>query len=393
MFSRNGKISEKQMRRMLVLSVFGSSIFVLPYLSAKLFEENVMPGLLLFFGLVIVYVTCIYGIGAWYQKNRPDGFADVLTQEGITGKLLLSIQFLRLLLRLAFYIVLSVEILGEAQVPFMRGTETRPLSNLLVILPLLLVALYGACREIEKQGRLHEMIFWVLFVPFIVMLLFGLGEVDYSVFVPKKDASFVNLLFYSYGLLTFILPVEHYLYLRPVLTKRRMRVKDAEESEIENPVWVSYTAVLSVVALAILLSLFVLGIYGVHGAGTEEMVTISIMRYIRLPLGVLERFDVLMIWFFMTGCFVLICSTLYYAGHLLLLLFPGVKRIWVLIGILVAAMGLVMMLPGYSHTLLLFLGYGIIADIPLSLLIPLIGIGLEKLDTEEEENSLKEEGV
>lgn len=130
------------------------------------------------------------------------------------------------------------------------------------------------------------------------MIIFGLREVDYSVFVPHVSMSFGKLLLCSYTLLTFILPVENYLYLQPHLREHSIVKKKGK------------AALVFVIALAVVITLFVLGIFGVHGAAGEEMVTIAIMRYIRLPFGVLERFDMLMVWFFMTGCFILICSTL-----------------------------------------------------------------------------------
>lgn len=396
MFSRNGKISEKQMRRMLVLSVFAGSIFVIPYLSARLFKAGIFPGLLVFCVLSCIYVSCIYGIGAWYEKKGDSGgFIKVLEDTGAAGKGLLLLQVIRLLFRLAFYIILAISILGEAQVPFMQEGGQGSIANLFVVLPLLLAALYGANRNVEKQGRIHEMIFWVLFVPFIVVILFGLREVDYRVFVPHWDASFPKLVLYGYALLTFILPVENYLYLRPVLQKRKTTVKKekAEDGTEQGSslngkkqnLWVSYTAVLMTILLTVVLTLFLLGIYGVNGAGKEEMVTIAIMRYIRLPFGVLERFDVLMVWFFMTGCFILICTTLYYAGFLLKLLCKRIKRIWLLIAVLAVSLGIVMSLPEYSGCVMLFLFYGAILDIPLSLVIPLLGMGLAKQETEEEE--------
>lgn len=414
MFSHNGKISEKQMRRMLVLSTFASSIFVIPYLSARLFGASVLPGLLVFLVLAWIYVTCIYGIGAWYAKKREYGkkketdrkhcrgemlehmgYADLLSNSGIAGKTLLVLQLFRLLFRLSFYIILAAAILGEAQVPFMQGKEMDNAANFLVVLPLLLVALYGADREIEKQGRIHEMIFWVLFIPFIIVLLFGLGEVDYGVFIPRMDMPFSKLLLYGYALLTFVLPVENYLYLRPALRETKTMVKkekgaDGKEKgsrlqRKKQSVWISYTAVLVTIVLTAVLTLFLLGVYGVNGAGKEEMVTIAIMRYIRLPFGVLERFDVLMVWFFMTGCFVLICTTLYYAGYLLKLFCGKVKRIWLLVIVLAMALVITVVLPEYPASLMLFLCYGALLDIPLSLIIPLLGMGLAGKDRKKQE--------
>ena len=56
MFSQTGRISEKQMRRMLILPVYASLIFVVPCLSAWLFGESIVPGLMVFFVLACVYV-------------------------------------------------------------------------------------------------------------------------------------------------------------------------------------------------------------------------------------------------------------------------------------------------------------------------------------------------
>ena len=363
MFSCNKRISEKQLRRMIVLSVFASCIFVLPYLSAGLFGESVCSGLLVFFIMACIYAICIYGIG---KKYYPTGFVYAARNGGLAGKVLLFIQILRLLLRLVFYIVLSVAVLGEAQVPFMGGGDSDSVGNLLVILPLLL--------------------FWVLFIPFIIVILFGLKEVDYSIFVPHISMPLGRLVLYSYTLLAFVLPVENYLYLRPYLGEHsivveKKKTQDSGEEEYrfykkKSNVWMSYGALLFVIALAVVITLFILGIFGVHGAAGEEMVTIAIMRYIRLPFGVLERFDMLMIWFFMTGCFILICSTLYYLGHLLRILCGRIKRIWLLLAMLVLAVGIVVFLPGYSYTLMLFRHYGAVIDIPLSILVPVLGIGL-----------------
>lgn len=374
MFSCNGKISEKQLQKMFVSSVFAGTIFVIPYLSARLFGEDVLSGLLFFLIFGSLYLLFFYGVGEYYEIGRNKWF--------------LSLRIARLIVRLAIYIVLAVAVLGEAEVPFMQGKETDRVANLLVVIPLLLVALYGAntartggnavtkerekqcldnvvkkeakqqCLDIEKQGRIREMIFWMLFVPFVVMILFGLREVDYSVFIPHVTMPFGRLVFFGYSLLAFLLPAENYLYARTFV--RRKAGKKIVFS------------VLSVLFLVVVLSLFLLGIYGVQGAGQEEMVTIAIMRYIRLPFGVLERFDVLMVWFFMTGCFVLICETLYYAGYLMSLLFEGIKRKWLLFPVLLLSLLIVWFLPEYKETIAAFMRYGAATDVPISIILPIV---------------------
>lgn len=376
MFSKNGKISEKQLRRTVVLSVFAGMIFVLPYLSARLFGKSLVPGLLVFFALSGIYVLYICGVGEWYEKCRvktgKEGFVSVLTESGLVGNLLVLVQFSRIVIRLTFYILLAMAILGEAQVPFMLKSNEELWSNLLVVLPLLMIGVYGAHTQVEKQGRVHEMLFWILFIPFAVMLLFGFGEVDYRVFVPRADMSWKQLLLYGYLLLTFVLPMENYLFLRPDLQHYK-----------KNRTGI---AVIATIALGIVIALFMLGIYGVNGAAEERMTTIAIMRYIRLPFGIVERFDVLMIWFFIIGCFILICQTLYFAGHIFSRVCRKKMTIWILILVLILSLAIVCNVRTYENGLLSFICYGAILDIPTSILLPLFGLGVNYFYAEGEDD-------
>ncbi len=376
MFSKNGKISEKQLRRMVILPVFASVIFVVPYLSAKLLGGSVFPGLLVFFVLGSLYVLYMCGVGGWFaeQKERTgkEGFLDVLVASGLVGKTLVWVELARMVVRLAFYILLAVAVLQEAQVPFMLNTQNEMVTNLLVVLPLLFVCVYGAHTRVEKQGRICEMLFWILFIPFLILVLFGLQEVDYNIFVPRAELSFGKMLLYAYMLLTFVLPMEHFLYLRPHLHR------DGHKGVAG--------VVVGTLLLAVILTLFMLGIYGVHGAGQNPTITVAIMRYIRLPFGILERFDVLMIWFFMIGCFVLICESLFFVGWIISVLFNRKPSKRVLIGILLLAVVIVMGVRNYENGLLPFVCYGAVLDVPLSIIIPLIGMGLSRFGDLTKEN-------
>ena len=382
MFSKNGKISEKQLGRMLILSVFASTIFVLPYLSAKMFGESVVVGLLVFLALSGIYVLYIDVLGMWYEKCRAksgkEGYVSVLTETGLPGKLFAVVQFIRIVIRLAFYILLVIAILGEAQVPFMLKSNEELWSNLLVVLPFLLIGVYGANTKVEKQGRIHEMLFWILFIPFVLMILFGLKEVEYKVFVPKIDISFERLMLYGYVLLTVILPMENYLYLRPDL-------------QIHKKKNCTGIAVIAVIAFAIIITLFILGIYGVNGASDEPMTTIAIMRYIRLPFGVLERFDVLMIWFFVIGCFVLICQMLFFAGFIFDKMSKGKNTIWILFLVLFLSLGIVWKVRTYENGWLPFLCYGAVLDIPISVILPLLGLLVNRFYVREEDTGMVSE--
>lgn len=366
MFSHNHKISERQMRRMLVLFVYAQGIFTLPYLSARMFGQSAFLGLAVFIVFASLYTGSIYAINRGFVGMDAGGFVTAMQKCGGIGRAILLLQVLRMLLRLVFFILLGLAILREGQVPFMGETAEPNILNLLVLAPLLLVAWYGASRSgIEKQGRICELVFWVLFIPFIVVVFFGLWEVDYHVFIPRLSRSLFSLFGYGYVLLVLVVPVEYYLYIRPQLAELEAgKKKDGKRT---------FITIIATYVLLSLLSLFVIGIFGVNHAENEVMLTISIMRYIQLPFGVLERFDVLMVWFFMTGCFVLICETLYFSNHLLSAVFTRGVYKWPIPILLGVAIVIAAFLPAYQYVLPAYLFYGAIFDVPLSLLIPILG--------------------
>lgn len=388
MFSRNEKISEKQLRRMIMLTTFAGTIFVLPYVSATLFGTSYVWGLLIFFVISVIYISGIYGVSYMSKLNRVENLtlAEGELEESVSGKerkgsgfgkcmsvLLVLIQIFRQVLHLSFYIVLSIGILGEAQVPFMEGSSTNSFWNLLVVLPLIFVSLYGANHNVEKVGRLYEMLFWIIFIPFVIMILFGLSEVNYATFIPVLEMPVWKMVLCSYALVAFVIPMEQFLFLSPCLVENE-KEKEVwmQNEEILDRRWLSsYGAGIFTVGLSVILTLFILGIYGVRGGALEEMVTVDIMRYIRLPLGILERFDVLMLWFFMLGCFILICSSLFFGGHFASKLKWG-KRICWLLGMIGISLLLVLWLPDYKETVWMFLCYGAVIDVPLSILLPIV---------------------
>ncbi len=363
MFSNNGQISEKQMRRTLVLPVFAGCIFVLPHLAAKLFGENMIWGIVCFFALAVIYCTLICRIGKWKEKMlEMYGETD---NRSYVKKCVEIVSMLRYTIRLAFYLLLAITILGEAQVPFMREGGGEKISNLFVLLPLLLVAFYGANHVMEKVVRIHEMVFRITFVPFVIMIAFGFREVDWSVWIPAGDMSVWKIFASGLLLLPLVLPVENYLRLKKVYNEK-------------SSIAISYSAVLSMIGLACVLSMLIAGIYGIYGAAGEKMVTIAIMRYIRLPLGILERFDILMIWFFMTGCFVLICNTLFMIRQMYWEAFSKRHVWWIMAAACVIAGILVYCFPKYEYSLWMFLWYGILIDLPLSFILPFLEVGIRK---------------
>ena len=159
MFSHNGRISEKQMRCMLDLYVFMGVIFVLPYLLAHFFGKDIIVGAMLFFVMSALYIGAVVYIlrdidgGVLVDKSgnktdennidegknasdnrdkdvsgntdnggrtRDGGKTDddkktakFIHDNGRIGDIKIVIRIIRYVIRLVFYIVISICAVGR----------------------------------------------------------------------------------------------------------------------------------------------------------------------------------------------------------------------------------------------------------------------------------------
>lgn len=420
MFSHNGKISIKQMRIMLTLPVFSGSIFVVPHLLARMYGKYMLVGVAAYVVMAALYMGLIMSIDVKQVKIDGKGYVEHrnirndkaaysgTVEKCATGKVIAAIQIARNIIRLVFYILLAVTILAEGQVPFVRENADNSFGNLLILLPLLAVALYGADRNVEKQGRINEMIYMAAFFPYIVMMVLGLknvsGEAIHNMLEAAghclKNAAAVSadginagplsvdivqgangtglirkIVVCGYALLTFSIPVENYLWLKSTLKTIRENNSEMVSNNKESLSRISdYITVMASPILVGVLSIIMACIYGVNGMAQDNMASIAIMRYIELPLGVLQRFDMLMVWFFMTGCYVLIASILYtIRRQLFAVLKPETARIMLFV-LFMSAYIIAYMMPGYGNSLYAYVVYGACVDVPLSLILAVVGM-------------------
>lgn len=415
MFSHNGRISEKQMRCMLDLYVFMGVIFVLPYLLAHFFGKDIIVGAMLFFVMSALYIGAVVYIlrdidggvvvdksgnktdennideGKNASDNRDkdvsgntdnggrtrDGgktdddekTAKFIHDNGRIGDIKIVIRIIRYVIRLVFYILLSVSVLSEGQVPYMKENGGNSFINLLILLPLLIVALYGAGKDVEKQGRISEMLMPAAILPYALMILLGVKECSFkgNIELLPTDMSVYKIILPCYALLSLVVPIEIYPWLKLRCINKKKTVLS------------SYLSVMAFILLACIISVLMALIYGVNGMAGDAMASISIMRYIELPLGVLRRFDVLMVWFYMTGCFILLSNTMFFIRQNLSPILSEEHQTIAMTVVLLAAFMLALVCPRYEEAVKIFIIYGAVAELPLSFITLLIERHRKKL--------------
>ena len=70
MFSDNGMISQRQMRLMVVMPVFAAGVLMLPYLFAKLYEDDIIFGMAAFIIVAAVYLTILFFEGSGHRQKK-----------------------------------------------------------------------------------------------------------------------------------------------------------------------------------------------------------------------------------------------------------------------------------------------------------------------------------
>ncbi|MCR5701054.1 MAG: hypothetical protein K6G76_02780 [Lachnospiraceae bacterium] len=344
MFGENGMISEKQISLMSLLPVFTSSVLILPYLFARLFEENLIAGMILYVFVGFVYAAILITINCKveYEELRITSVINLVRYE----------------LRLVLYILLCSAVIVEGRVPYTTVKEAGDVSNLAVLIPFLFVSLYACVHKVERQGRLCEIIFGSVMLPYITMLVLGIKNMDVIPFC--NDFNTGTLLFKCVGLLSFITPIEHFGRLKERLNDKR---------NVGRKLLAKTFGVITFVTAG---SYVLICIMGLATASLDPMMSISIMRYIELPFGVLQRLDVLMVWFFVTGCFGLVVGLLHRVNDTATSRCGRGGGFILTVVMLFSSVIIAYMIGDYKDALGHFLVYGLFVEVPLSIILPLI---------------------
>ena len=153
---------------------------------------------------------------------------------------------------------------------------------------LLLLAAYGTMRGIEGRARVYEIIFWFLGVPLLLMLVLALREVRPDYWTPVMYSGGWEFFNGSIGYLVFLLPLTAVLFLKPFC---------------QNPGKLASCTgrvLVGVTALNLLIYLILLGVFGQNTMGVLKRPVITLMSMINIPGGFFTRQDVIMVsvWFF-----------------------------------------------------------------------------------------------
>lgn len=295
----NGKISERQCFRIGVLENIALGIVVIPYVTTNIAGEWHLPALLLGLIFTATYGIIIFGL----TKVFPEGFIEYVEESlGLGGKLIQVFYLFRYVLRAGFIIILFGAIIQQYML--------RSYNMWWIILPFVLISGYGGTRDIEKRGRLLELLFWWMIVPLIVVAVFSISNIDWNVlpdmarsFLPKSMGNSGNKIFLGgYVVLIIFSTLELMLF---TLTKQR---KNNWENGLKILLWVIIAVVFA--------HIYIIGILGRDWTGSSSYAAFSVMEASTLPGGAVERLDYPVLAFWIIGIFAIASGYMYYSKEL-----------------------------------------------------------------------------
>ncbi len=301
-FSSNGKVSIRQMSRMMFLEMFGLGTLILPGPLAKICHTDGIFAILIAAAIWSGVVFCLCK-KTFKEKESINTSVAFL----IAGKSKAVIQIALFALAAGFVFYLLVSLVQRQLLD----------SNYLwiIVLSIFLAGGYGIIKGIECRARIYEILFWILLIPLFVILLIALWNVHPDYWLPIFSSGIRWFLLGIVVCMVVFLPAVLCVFLRPFCTE-----PGKVGSMGAKMVWRSG-------ACCALVYLLLLGIFQQKLLGVLKYPIISLMSVVQMPGNLMERLDAPMvtIWFFCL--FALFHSLCYYCADGIRKLFPTGKKL------------------------------------------------------------------
>lgn len=284
MFSNNGKISNHQTVRLLILDVFTGACLFLPMALPRLAGEGGFLALIL--GLLLT-LTDGFVLSRTLEKCESRYIPKL--GGGWLGDVLRWLYGLRCFSALVFLMGMFSSVLSE--------TFLYTMPKWLVIAAMTFVLIYGSTKGIEVRARLSEILFYLILIPILLIGLFSIPEGDIFRLLTFSETSFSGIV--QGILVTWVLmaPVEWMLYIAP---------EDPNEKPFRIFAWALGIGG-GLTALIYALCVTVLSVEGMAG---ERWPTVILMQIVRIPGGFLSRQDGLMLSFWIFAMFISLSGAL-----------------------------------------------------------------------------------
>ena len=361
MFASNEKISIRQVKRMLILDLFGAGSLLLPGMLAK---TAGVDGIFCIAAAALLAVIYLWFLGKVMNRMQGDYYSYLKRVAGSVAGDVIMIFYLFYFLLLAAFLLHQTGGLVQA---WLLPKGSYGWICFLILLP----AAFATAGGIEGRARIYEIIFWFLGIPLLLMLLLALREVNTDYWTPIVNTDPDNFFQGTVKVFAFFLPLCFLLFLKPHCAKPE-KLKQCAKG-----------AVVTVVALLMAVYLILLGIFQEKTTAVLERPVITLMSMVKLPGDFIARMDAFMtaIWFF--SLFALMNTGVFYSGHILKEMFPEKKTHYGLLAVLAVVFFAARWFHEYPGAGRVYAGYIKYIALPVLVILPVIfcsGCGTRELE-------------
>ncbi|MBQ8663612.1 MAG: GerAB/ArcD/ProY family transporter [Eubacterium sp.] len=308
-FSSNGKVSIRQMSRMMFLELFGLGTLILPGPLAKICQTDGIFAILIAAAIWsgIVLWLCRKPCRESVDHNGKQGTSSMKFGRQLSAKIKATIQILVFALAAGFLFYLLVSLVERQLLD----------SNYLwiIVASILFAGGYGIMKGIESRARIYEILFWILLIPLAIILVIAMWNIHPDYWLPVFAIRPAWFLLGIAVCMAAFLPAVLCVLLRPSCAE-----PDQVGSVGAQMVWWAGVG-------CALVYLILLGIFQSDLLAVLKYPIISLMSVVQMPGNLMERLDAPMvtIWFFCL--FALFHSLCYYCVEGIQKLFPMGKKI------------------------------------------------------------------
>lgn len=380
MKTENKLISARQAFRMGILENITLGMVVIPYATLNLAGKWHFLALLIGLLLGGIYMGIIYylsnkiapadgpAVALFDGENySADGFSKGLFSKGAYGKLVCILYTVRFVIRAGIIVFFFAKTVQEYLL--------QSFNLWVIIISFVVVAGYGASRDIEKRGRMLELLFPWMIVPIILVAVFSISNINLNelyyglsgVGYEKLNAntSVTDVIKAGYVAFLITTSTELSLFTLPHQNQRGWR------NPLKTGLWILISIFLAYI--------FIIGILGGHWVAEDAQASLNVMEAAFVPGDVVERADYPVLIFWIIGVFAVVSGYMFYSkeAFLSVLKIKNKNRGKIgLICIVLAVIGLTFLWSLQKPSMYL-ITYMLWADVIISLLIPVIALAKE----------------
>ena len=364
MFSDNEKISLRQFKRIIVFDLLSVSGLIIPRIAVGFAGRDGLSAIIVGTIIAIIYAAIIILI----TKNLNENFLDYSIHNA--GRFITFIVGALFIVKLFVCCVFATRLFGEV----INETLLPKTDSRIIFIMLLLISAYAASKGFEVRARITEVLYYIVIVPLLILLLFGLRDAHISNLMPVFTESPIDIMKGGYGIfLTFSL-LELILFMESFI-----KINNTKVSKERNIFSYTLQAVVIGGIMDLLLFIVTVGILGINETKAKVWSTISIIQIIKLPGSFIQRQDALIITLWIFSIFTIISGFIYYISFISKKIFHVSSQNYLIIPIIILIFG-ASVIPIDADKYYKYFGkYMMYIGIPQSILLPLIILLIGKL--------------